>query len=331
MAEAVPFEKQLQGFRDDAEALRREIGKVVVGMEAVVEGLLAAAVCGGHVLIEGPPGVGKTLLVETFAAAVQLSFQRIQFTPDLMPADLLGTHVIMETPQGRRTFEFQQGPIFSNVVLADHVNRGLPKTQAALLEAMEGQSIDVATESFQLPQPFLVMATQNPAESEGTFPLPEPTLDRFFFKLVAPSPTADEIERILERTTEGVAADVQAVIDGRRLLEMREIARKVACAAPLRRWAAALVAASHPQSPRAPEAIRRLVGCGASPRAAQAIVMGGKARAAAEGRPAATADDLRAAAHAALRHRLILGFEGQAEGADADRLVDALLAEIPVD
>jgi MoxR-like ATPase len=322
MTEPMPVEQQLEAFRDDFEALRREVGKRIVGHAETVEAVLTAAIAGGHALLEGPPGVGKTALVEALGEALQLPFQRIQFTPDLMPADLLGTFVVMETPQGRRTFEFQKGPLFSNLILADHINRGLPKTQAALLEAMEGATVSVSNETFQLPQPFFVLATQNPQEMEGSYPLPEPQLDRFLFKPHCPAPGAAEIEQILERTTEGDPPPVSPVCDGRRLLEMRGVARRVAIAPALRRWVANLVAATHADGPRAPELVRRFVSYGASPRAAQAIVLGGKIRAAAAGRPEATADDLRALASAALRHRLVLNFAGRAEGVAVGRIVD---------
>lgn len=325
MNDVSSVQRQLKAFHDDFGAMRRELGKAVVGIGEVVEHLLLAAVCGGHVLVEGPPGVGKTRLVERFAAIAGLSARRIQFTADLTPADLIGTHVIMETPQGRRTFEFQQGPIFAQVVLADHINRGLPKTQAALLEAMEGDTVSVSTETFRLPEPHLVFATQNPAESDGVFPLPDAELDRFFFKLVVAPPGPAEIEAILERTTEPEDTAEQPVTDGRRLLEMRRTARAVACGAALRRRVAELVAATHPGGAGAPEEIRRWVAGGASPRGAQAIVLAAKARAASAGRAAVEPEDIRAVARAALRHRLALNFEGQAENVDADRLVDSVV------
>ncbi|MDZ7616721.1 MAG: AAA family ATPase, partial [Patescibacteria group bacterium] len=200
MSESIPVERQLADFRRDMEALGEEICKVVVGQQDVLQGVLLAVIAGGHVLIEGVPGLGKTMLVQTLADTLQVSFQRIQFTPDLMPADLLGTHVIMENAQGRRTFEFQKGPLFSHLILADHINRGLPKTQSALLEAMEAGEVTVSNESFELPQPFMLIATQNPLETEGAFPLPEPELDRFFFKLRSSLPSEVEWEQIVERT-----------------------------------------------------------------------------------------------------------------------------------
>lgn len=328
MNEPIPLQQQLQGFCDDFERLRRELGKCVVGQEDALEGLLTALVTGGHVLLEGVPGVGKTLLVRSLAELSELAFQRIQFTPDLMPADLLGTYVVMETPQGRRTFQFHQGPIFANIVLADQINRGMPKTQSALLEAMEGQSITVARETFRLPQPFFVMATQNPLEMEGTFPLPEPQLDRFFFKLLLRPPTIDQLEAILERTTEALPPMLSRIVDGPRLLEMRQIARSVSIPGPLRRAASGLVAATQPDADQAPEIVRRVVRYGCSPRGAQALVLGAKVRAAAEGRREVSPADLRAVAHAALRHRLILNFEGLAEGVQPDAVIDEILETI---
>ncbi len=328
MGNEIPIGQQLDGFRSDFEALRREIGKVIVGQEAVVDGVLTAVVCGGHVLLEGVPGIGKTRLVETLAEVLQISFQRIQFTPDLMPADLLGTYVVMETPEGRRTFEFQKGPLFSNVILADQINRGTPKTQSALLEAMEGESISVSNETFQLPSPFFVLATQNPLEMEGTFPLPEPQLDRFFCKLTVGAPSVEQIEEILDRTTEGEPPVVATVADDRRILEMRQIARRTAIPADVRRMGVLAVAASHPGHDRAPQSVRRFVRYGSSPRGAQALVMAAKVRAIVVGRDRVSTDDIRAVAHASLRHRMILNFEGQAEDVRPDRFVDDILESV---
>lgn len=328
MSTEIPIGQQLDGFRKDFDALRREIGKAVVGQESVVDGLLTAIVTGGHVLLEGVPGLGKTLLVETLAQVVKLTFQRVQFTPDLMPSDLIGTYVVMETPEGRRTFEFQKGPIFSHIVLADQINRGTPKTQSALLEAMEGQAISISNETFDLPQPFFVLATQNPLEMEGTFPLPEPEIDRFLFKLVVNTPTEEQIEEILERTTEGEPPVVVKVVDAGRILEMREIARRVPIDANLRRQGVALVTVTHPDHARAPELVRRFVRYGSSPRGAQALILGAKVRAILEGRGEVSQEDLRAVAHAALRHRIILNFEGQADAVQTDRIVDEVLGQV---
>jgi len=325
MSEPVSTEQQLKRFRNDFDAMRRELGKMVVGQQAVIEGVLTTLVTGGHALIEGVPGLGKTLLVETLADVVRLSCQRIQFTPDLMPSDLLGTYVVMESPEGRRTFEFQKGPIFSHVILADQINRGTPKAQSALLEAMEGQTISVANETFQLPAPFSVFATQNPLEMEGTFPLPEPEIDRFLLKLVVSPPTETELVEILDRTTEGEAPVVARVADERRLLEMRQVARNVPAPAQVKRLAASLVAATHPDHDRAPSMVRKYVRYGASPRGAQALLGAAKVRAIVEGRAEVSAEDVRAVAPTALRHRMILNFEGQAEDVPCDRLVEAVV------
>ena len=325
MSTAHLVEPHLGGFQEDFHALRNELAKAVVGQDDVIEQVLIAAVAGGHVLIEGVPGLGKTLLVQTLADILQLRFSRIQFTPDLMPSDLLGTFVVMETAAGRRTFEFQQGPIFSNLVLADQINRGLPKTQSALLQAMEGQQINVSTETFHLPQPFFVVGTQNPLEMEGTFPLPEAEIDRFFFKLLVKGPSIDEIDAILERTTESPPAELRTVVDGKRLLEMRQIAGKVCLAAPGRRWVASLVAATHPDFPQAPEAVKRYVRYGASPRAAQSLVLAAKVRAAANGRAEVAKEDFAAVIAPALRHRILLNFEGQAENIRPEAIIDSIL------
>jgi len=325
MSTAHLVEPHLDGFQRDFDALRHELSKVVVGRAELVDQLLIAVIAGGHLLIEGVPGLGKTRLVETLADIVQLRFSRIQFTPDLTPSDLLGTFVVMESAGGRRTFEFQQGPIFSNLVLADQINRGLPKTQSALLQAMEGQQISVSTETFHLPQPFIVVGTQNSLEMEGTFPLPEPEIDRFFFKLVMKEPTIEEIDAILERTTEGPPPELLKVVDGKRLLEMREIAGKVCLSTPGRRWVAWLVAATHPDFPQASEAVKRYVRYGASPRAAQAVVIAAKVHAAVNGRAEAAKEDLAAAIVPALRHRILLNFEGNAENIRPEDLIDGIL------
>jgi len=328
MSTAHLIEPHLAGFQEDFDAMRHELAKVVVGNSEVIEQVLIAAVAGGHVLIEGVPGSAKTLLVQTLADILQVRFSRIQFTPDLTPSDLLGTFVVMETAAGRRTFEFQQGPIFSNLVLADQINRGLPKTQSALLQAMEGEEINVSTETFHLPQPFFVVGTQNPLEMEGTFPLPEPEIDRFFFKLVMKGPSVDELAVILERTTESARAELRTAVDGKRLLEMREIAGKVGLAAAGRRWVASLIAATHPDFPQAPEAVKRYARYGASPRAAQSLVLAAKVRAAANGRTEVAKEDLAATIAPALRHRILLNFEGQSENVRPESLIESILKSI---
>ncbi|HZW34506.1 MAG TPA: AAA family ATPase, partial [Isosphaeraceae bacterium] len=238
--------QQLDQFRTDFQALRREIQKVIVGHAGIVDDTLTALIAGGHVLLEGVPGLGKTLLVRTLAEALHLKFQRIQFTPDLMPADLIGTNVLHETPEGIRRFDFQRGPVFANLVLADEINRATPKTQSALLEAMQERSVTVAGTTHGLAAPFFVLATQNPLEMEGTYPLPEAQLDRFFFKLLVKFPTAQELEAILDRTTEAVEPRAEPIFDGKRIVELSRLARQIPIADDLRRYGIALVLATHP-------------------------------------------------------------------------------------
>ena len=321
-------QQQLDPFRADFDSLRSEIAKVIVGEEDTISLALTALVAGGHVLLEGLPGMGKTALVRTLAGVLDLTFQRVQCTPDLMPTDLIGTYVITETPQGRRTFEFQKGPVFSNIVLADQINRTTPKTQAALLEAMEDGVVTVSTESFRLPRPYFVVATQNPLEMEGTYPLPEAQIDRFFFQLLMKRPTCEQLEQILDRTTEPHEGKTRKILDGTRMIEMGELVRQIPMAETVRRWAVTVVAATHPDSQHAPEAVRRFVRYGASPRGAQAMVLGAKVRAILDGRHFVSCADLRAVAHAALRHRLILNFEGQAENVRPDTLIDKVLETV---
>ncbi len=323
------LETLLARFRTDFEALRHELGKRVVGQAEIVDGVLTALVCGGHVLLEGLPGTGKTLLARTLGDVLDLRFHRIQCTPDLVPTDIIGTYVIMETPQGRRSFEFQRGSLFANLVLADQVNRATPKTQAAMLEAMDERTVTVATEVFLLPQPHFILATQNPQELEGTFPLPEAQIDRFMFKLVVPPPTPDEIEEILKRTTDPEPLEPRKVADGRRIEEMAALVREVAIADDVRRWAVSVVAATQPQSPLAPQSVGEYVRYGAGPRGARAMVLGAKVRAILDGRCRVAIDDLRAAALGALRHRIQLNFEGQADNVPTDQLVEEVLRSVP--
>jgi MoxR-like ATPase len=322
------IQQQLDQFRADFEALRQEIAKVIVGHEEIVDGTLTALIAGGHVLLEGVPGLGKTLLVRTLAEALHLKFQRIQFTPDLMPADLIGTNVVLETPEGHRKFEFQPGPVFANLILADEINRATPKTQSALLEAMQERSVTVAGKTHNLGRPFFVLATQNPLEMEGTYPLPEAQLDRFFFKLLVRFPSAEEIEKILDRTTEAVEPHAEPIFDGHRIVALSKLARQIPIADELRRYGISIVLATHPESDSAPEMTRQYVRYGSSPRGAQALILGAKIRAILDQRYHVSRDDLRAVAHPALRHRLILNFEGQAENVQADDILDNVLESI---
>ncbi len=329
-----------QRFQADYKAVRAQIAKVVVGHEQIVDGVLTCLFVGGHALLEGVPGIGKTLLIRTLSRALSLSFSRVQFTPDLMPADISGTTVVVEVEvaggRRERQFRFQPGPVFAQIVLADEINRATPKTQSALLEAMQERSVTVAGTTHALPKPFFVMATQNPIEQEGTYPLPEAQLDRFFFKLLVGYSGRAELAEILNRTTAGVEAEVSAVLDSARLLEHQALVRQVAIAPHIQDYAVRLVLATHPKGvfgggEFATPMVGQYVRVGASPRAAQALVLAGKCRALLEGRPAVSVDDLRAIALPALRHRIIMNFEGEAEGVTADSVVSNIVETMPVD
>ena len=320
------LEQQLDALREDVDKLRQEVSRVIVGQGELIDASLTALIAGGHVLLEGGPGLGKTLLVRTLAGALSLDFRRLQFTPDLMPADVIGTYVVMES-HGRRQFEFQQGPIFTNILLADEINRATPKTQSALLEGLEEGGVTVANRTYDLPEPFFTMATQSPGEAEGTFPLPEKQLDRFMFNLRASFPSADELEQILDRTTEASSPAVERVLSAERIVEMSDLARQVLIAPEVRRFAVDALIATHPGHASSPPRVRQFVQQGASPRGAQAMILAGKIRALFAGRVNVSREDIRHVALTALRHRLTLNFEGHAEGIDPDGLIgDALTA-----
>jgi MoxR-like ATPase len=312
---------RVQDFVASFERLRAEVEKVIVGHREIIDHVLIGMFAGGHVLLEGVPGLGKTLLVKTLAEGLELSFSRIQFTPDLMPADIIGTNIIVEDTDGRKHFQFQPGPIFAHIVLADEINRATPKTQSALLEGMQEAAVTVGGASRPLPGPFFVLATQNPIEMEGTYPLPEAQLDRFLLKLRVRYPAIEELNAIIDRTTQAQAVSVERVMSGARVLGFRELIREVPIADHVRALASTIIMATHPQWEHAPEVARRFVRYGASPRGAQALVLGAKVRALTEGRFNVSVDDLRALAAPALRHRIILNFEGEAEGVDTDTLV----------
>jgi MoxR-like ATPase len=327
-----PVAEHIDLFRERFVRITREVAKRIVGNEEIVENTVTALLAGGHVLLEGIPGVGKTSLVHTLADVLHLKFSRIQFTPDLMPADIVGTNIVQEHAHGGGTFfEFQAGPIFANVVLADEINRATPKTQSALLEAMQEQSLSVGKTTYQLEQPFLVLATQNPLEMEGTYPLPEAQLDRFFFKLKVTYPAETAMHQILERTTQTETTPVARVMDGPEILEMRHVVRSVPIAKPVQSYAIRLTLGSHPGSPYASPLVNKYVRYGASPRAAQALVLAGKIHAITRGRAFVSAEDIRAVAMPALRHRLLLNFEGEAEQVNADTIVSELLAAVPAE
>ena len=321
--------QQLEQFRNDFALLKSEISKVIVGQSQILDDTILALVAGGHVLLEGVPGLGKTLTVRTLADALDLEFSRIQFTPDLMPADLIGTNMVIESDDGQKIFQFQKGPLFANVLLADEINRATPKTQSALLEAMQEHSVTVGGTTHILDEPFFVLATQNPLEMEGTYPLPEAQLDRFFCKLLVKYPSAKEIETILDRTTESGNESASAVLNGERIREMSRIARTIPISDEVRRYGIALVLATHPDHELVAEPTKKYVRFGASPRGIQALILGAKIRAILDERFHVAREDLKAMAKPVLRHRLILNFEGQAEGVSTDDVIDQILASVP--
>ena len=297
----------------------------IAGQKDLIRQTLVGLLAEGHVLLEGVPGLGKTELVKAFAAAIGVSFGRVQFTPDLMPADIVGTQILEEDESGHRRFEYRPGPVFTNLLLADEINRATPKTQAALLEAMQERRVTVAGETRALPRPFLVLATQNPIELEGTYPLPEAQLDRFMFKVKVHPPTAEVLEEILRRTTSGVTTEVPQVVDAGTLSSMLATTPTVPIAAHLIRYVSLIIEATHPDGASAPPPVRRYVRWGASPRGGQAMVLAAKAAALLEGRPHVTAEDIRWAAISALRHRLVLGYEATAEGVRSETIIDEVL------
>ncbi len=318
----------LASFSETARAVEAEVGRVIVGQREVVRGVLICILAGRHALLEGVPGLGKTMLIRALAEALDLKFARIQFTPDLMPSDITGTDIMEEAEDGRRVFRFHQGPIFANLILADEINRATPKTQSALLEAMQEKTVTVANRSFVLEPPFFVLATQNPLEMEGTYPLPEAQLDRFMFKVNVAYPSVSDLISIIDRTTGADSAAPRKAADGHQVLAMGSLALATPVASHITDYVARLVVATHPGEPSAPDSVRRYVRYGASPRGAQALIIGAKVNALLEGRFNVAFEDVQAVAAAALRHRLLFNFEGLAEGISPDAVVTDLLAAV---
>lgn len=329
MSLAESIEKRAQEFATRYKAVHDEIARVIVGHDDIVHGVLTCLFVGGHALLEGVPGLGKTLLVRTLAEALDLEFSRIQFTPDLMPADIIGTNMIVEDPDGRRRFEFQRGPVFTQICLADEINRATPKTQSAMLEAMQEKSVTAGGNHYKLAAPFFVMATQNPLEQEGTYPLPEAQLDRFFFKLMVGYSSRGELNTILDRTTKGEVITPNKVMDGSEIVEWQQLVREVIIAPHVQDYISRLILATHPEGPYAQPVTNQYLRWGASPRGAQTIALAAKVRALLGGRYNVSFDDIRRVFLPALRHRVILNFEAEAENVDPDEVLLELLQKVP--
>jgi len=325
----VNVEAQVEAFQKQYQAIEAEVGKVIVGHKEVVGQTILCLMIGGHALLEGVPGLGKTLLVRTLAQVLDLQFSRIQFTPDLMPADIVGTSIVVNDERGNRSFQFQPGPIFGNLILADEINRATPKTQSALLEAMAEGSVSIARKTHRMAEPFFVLATQNPLEMEGTYPLPEAQLDRFAFKISVSSPQLPDLITILDRTTGTLTPSPLTLVNAAQILTMRQLVRAVPVASHVKEYIGRLVLNTHPDTVAVPEITRKYVRYGSSPRAAQAIILAGKVLALREGRYNVSFADVRAVLAPALRHRLILNFEGQAEGIATDLIVKKVVDVTP--
>ena len=331
MESVAEIEQRMQSARRSFDEVKAEMARVIVGHEDLIEDIFIALVCGGHCLLEGVPGLGKTLLVRSLGEILSLSFSRIQFTPDLMPADITGTNMLTDDPSGRKVFEFQRGPVFAHIVLADEINRATPKTQSALLEAMQEQNVTVGGKLHRLEHPFMVLATQNPIEMEGTYPLPEAQVDRFFFKLVLEFPTHAELSRIAELTTAAPPGPLREIVDGPAILQMRQWVRDVPLAEVVKDYAVRIVLNTHPQKQQGNGALmaQKFVLYGSSPRGLQSLILAAKARALFAGRPNVSFDDIRTMMLPSLRHRLILNLEADAEGIAAERILQEIIAQVP--
>ena len=327
--ETAEVRQQVDAFQRDFHRLVTEIQKEIVGYDEQIRLVATALFARGHILLEGVPGLGKTQLVKSLAQAIHTKFSRIQFTPDLMPADIVGTTMVMEDEAGKKTFRFQRGPVFANVLLADEINRATPKTQSALLEAMQEHTVTSGDTTYRLDEPFFVLGTQNPLEMEGTYPLPEAQLDRFFMKLKVEFPTREHLHTILDRTTAAENPHAKKIVTRERILEMKELVRRVPVARPVQDFAVRVLEATHPTSASATPASKKYVRFGSSPRGAQSILLGAKISALMSGRFAVACDDIRKVATACLRHRIILNFEGEAEGVSTDQIVAEILKATP--
>ncbi len=328
IAATAPMPERAAEFRKRFAALEAEIGKVIVGQPEIVRGVLTCLFVGGHTLLEGVPGLGKTLLVRTLANALDLKFSRVQFTPDLMPSDIIGTNIISESSEGKREFRFQSGPLFAQIVLADEINRATPKTQSALLEAMQEHSVTIGGTTHKLEEPFFVLATQNPIEQEGTYPLPEAQLDRFFFKLTVPFTTREELNAILNRTTRNESPKAEKVMDAAEIQTWQQLVREVIVAAPVQDYAIRLLLATHPNNEYATADTNRFLRAGGSPRGAQTLILASKLRALLEGRFNVSFEDVRKVYLPAMRHRILLNFEAQAENVSPDAVLASILNEV---
>jgi len=321
--------EKAESIKKNFDIITGELSKVIVGQTELIQDLLICLLCGGHALIEGVPGLGKTLIVKTLSQVLDLKYSRIQFTPDLMPADILGTNIMNEDEKGHRYFEFYKGPIFGQIILADEINRATPKTQSALLEAMQEGKVTVFGSQYSLEPPFIVLATQNPIEMEGTYPLPEAQVDRFFFKLKIEYPTSDQLNEIIEKTTEDYEPKVNKVIDTDTILGMKTLVKQVPMAEHVKDYAIRLVLASHPNGQYSIEMVKQYVRFGSSPRGVQGLVMAGKVKALLEGRYNASYEDIRKVARPALRHRVLLNLRGEAEGINEDDIIEDILKRVP--
>ena len=329
LADKRDFDDFLLKFRKHHEVMVEELHKVVIGQDAVIDQILAAIFTGGHCLLVGVPGLAKTLVVSTIARLLDVEFRRIQFTPDLMPSDITGTNVLEENEQGRREFRFVEGPVFTNILLADEINRTPPKTQAALLQAMQEREVTVGQKTYNLPEPFFVIATQNPIEQEGTYPLPEAQLDRFMFNVKVDYPSLDEEEKILEVTTSGERAEVRKILSGKAILYLQKQINQIVASPFIISYVTRLVRATRPNDAASPEFVRKLVDWGAGPRAGQYLIAGARAMAAMDGRPNVTTNDVRKVAIPVLRHRIATNFQAQAEGMAPESIIEKLIAEVP--